>query len=262
MLSNYMFGILVILLIIVIIVMYYLWNETKKNKNEISILQSDMNALREGFDQSSKKIEELESFDQPQSPKKSVSKMSQQNILEHLMGNMNGFNISDFMRSGEEDEETEYESSDEEESEEEESEEEASEEEASGEEASDEEEESGEEESDHVEEESYETVSEDEEEEASHEVDEVEEEVHEEEVEEEVHEEEVEEEVHEVEAVEEVKPVEEESKIILMEEVDLGKKPIQAASNFEEGHVERGGDKRMYVVALNKKGVKYWKVSK
>ncbi len=257
MLSNYMFGILVILLIIVIIVMYYLWNETKKNKNEISILQSDMNALREGFDQSSKKIEELESFDQPQSPKKSVSKMSQQNILEHLMGNMNGFNISDFMRSGEE--ETEYESSDEEESEEEASDEEESEEEASDEDESEEdesgeEEASGEEESDHVEEESYETVSEDEEE-TSHE-----EEV--EEVEEEVHEEEVEEEVHEVEAVEEVKPVEEESKIILMEEVDLGKKPIQAASNFEEGHVERGGDKRMYVVALNKKGVKYWKVSK
>ncbi len=259
MLSNYMFGILVILLIIVIIVMYYLWNETKKNKNEISILQSDMNALREGFDQSSKKIEELESFDQPQSPKKSVSKMSQQNILEHLMGNMNGFNISDFMRSGEEEEETEYESSDEEESEEEASDEEESEEEASDEDESEEdesgeEEASGEEESDHVEEESYETVSEDEEE-TSHE-----EEV--EEVEEEVHEEEVEEEVHEVEAVEEVKPVEEESKIILMEEVDLGKKPIQAASNFEEGHVERGGDKRMYVVALNKKGVKYWKVSK
>lgn len=256
MLSNYMFGILVILLIIVIIVMYYLWNETKKNKNEISILQSDMNALREGFDQSSKKIEELESFDQPQSPKKSVSKMSQQNILEHLMGNMNGFNISDFMRSGEEEEETEYESSDEEESEEEasdedeseeeasdeeESEEEVSDEDESGEEESGEEEASGEEESDHVEEESYETVSEDGEEEASHEVEEVEEEVHE---------------------VEEVKPVEEESKIILMEEVDLGKKPIQAASNFEEGHVERGGDKRMYVVALNKKGVKYWKVSK
>ncbi len=88
MLSNYMFGILVILLIIVIIVMYYLWNETKKNKNQISILESDMIALRDRVENNSKKVDEMENFENTQASsfKKSPSKMmDQQTLLEHLM---------------------------------------------------------------------------------------------------------------------------------------------------------------------------------
>ncbi len=250
-LSNYMFGILVILLIIVIIVMYYLWNETKKNKNEISILHSDMSALRERLEHSAKKVEELESFESSQIPSKNVSKMSQQNILEHLMGNMGGFDISDFMRNGQDDEE---ESSEEEEESGEEEEESGEEEEESGEEedeSGEEEEESGEEEEgsgeeyveeegsgeEYVEEEgSGEEYVEEEKCEACEQIEEQEEEIKE--------------------NVEDVKEV------VFNEKMDFGKKPIQSASNFEEGYTERGMDKKMYVVALNKKGVKYWKVQK
>ncbi len=247
-LSNYMFGILVILLIIVIIVMYYLWNETKKNKNEISILHSDMSALRERLEHSAKKVEELESFESSQIPSKNVSKMSQQNILEHLMGNMGGFDISDFMRNGQDDEE---ESSEEEEESGEEEEESGEEEEESGE----EEEESGEEEDESGEEEEESG----EEEEGSGEEYVEEEGSGEEYVEEEKCEacEQIEEQEEEIkENVEDVKEV------VFNEKMDFGKKPIQSASNFEEGYTERGMDKKMYVVALNKKGVKYWKVQK
>jgi hypothetical protein len=269
MLSNYMFGILVILLIIVIVVMYYLWNETKKNKNEITILQSDMSALRERLDQSSKKIDELESFESSHSqyPRKNVSKMSEQNILEHLMNNMQGFDVSDFMRSGNEEDYEDEEESDEDSGEEEEEMSGEEEEEMSGEEeemSGEEEEMSGEEEEMSGEEE--EEMSGEEEDESDEESGEEEEEMSGEEEEEEEmsgeEEEVVEEEV--CDACEEPK-VEEVKEIIFSSEevqMDLGKKPIQGASSFEEGHIEPGMDKRKYIVAVNKKGSKYWKLYK
>ena len=264
MVSGYMFGILVILLVIVIIVMYYLWNETKKNKNTISILESDLSALRERLENVSKKYNELDNYTEQQVPSngfgKGMSKMSQQqSILETLMGSMNGMNIHDFMdlngegddndeeddedyESGDDEDDSDdedYESGDDEDDsneEEEEGDEEEEEEEGDEEEG---EEEYVEEEVDGEEESVYEDVSGDEECDAcgTDEVEEIVEEVIEEEV-----------------KTEDVKN-------IVFDEIG-GKKPIHSASNFETGHIEVGLDKKKYIVALNKKDVKYWKVYK
>ncbi len=285
-LSNYMFGILVILLIIVIIVMYYLWNETKKNKNQISILESDVIALRERVENNSKKMDEIENFENNQSSsfKKSPSKMlSQQNILEQLMGNIN---IHDYMNNG--DEEEEYDDDEEEEYEEEDE---------NDDEEDEEEDENDDEEDDEDEEEEYEEEGEEEyeeEEEEEYEEEEGNEEANE------IDEEEVKENILDIDQdntnnVEEdnINNVEEDNtnnveeyntnnveeyntnnveeyniKNIVFEanndiEMEVsGKKPIKSASNFEEGYIEKGLDKKMYVVALNKRGVKYWKVQK
>ena len=259
-LSTYMFGILVLLLIIVIIVMYYLWNETKKNKNTITMLESDMEAIRGRLEKASKHIEQLESFEMPGGGveqmgmgmgKGGPSKMAQQqHILEQLMG---GLGMRDFMQTGEDDDEYDDEEDE------------------SGSEEDDEEMSGDESGSSGSEEESeYETVNEDDEEEecdacGTHDDEEMKEHVMEEHV--------------ETESVEHEElpnePTYEEIPVVISPEMNdhinnlLGelnidggnnkKFPVKTPSECEVGVVMKGGDSKDYVVALNKRGGKYWK---
>ena len=274
-LSTYMFGILVLLLIIVIIVMYYLWNETKKNKNTITMLESDMEAIRGRLEKASKHIEQLESFEMPGGGAESMgmgkggpSKMAQQHILEQLMG---GLGMRDFMQTGEDDED-EYESESED--------------------ASDSGEESGEDMSGDASGSSeYETVDEDEgEDEGEGEEEENADDLEEcdacgthDEMDEHVMEE------HEMESVDhdtlpdmsgdasgsETAHTEAPFVPVISAEMNdhinnlLGelnidggnnkKFPVKTPSECEVGVVMKGGDSKDYVVSLNKRGGKYWK---
>ena len=264
-LSTYMFGILVLLLIIVIIVMYYLWNETKKNKNTITMLESDLEAIRGRLEKTTKHMEELESFEMAGGDsgahmgmgKMHPSKlMQQQNILEHLMG---GLGMRDFMHSGDSEEGSDEDMS-EQQDEDEDEDEDMSEQQDEDEEGSDEDEGSNEESE-------YETVDEEEEEQ--------------EEQEEEEHcdacgdaEPETEEVEHD-DLPEEPATIEPPFVPVISTEMNdhinniLGelnidggnnkKFPAKTPSECEVGDVMKGGDSKEYVVSLNKRGGKYWK---
>ncbi len=263
-LSTYMFGILVLLLIIVIIVMYYLWNETKKNKNTITMLESDMEALRGRLEKNSKHIEQLESFEMPGADgmgNSGPSKlMQQQHILEQLMG---GLGMRDFMQTGEDDEEEEYESDEDEDMSGD----------ASG---SGEDEESDEEDEDMSgdasgsgsgEESEYETVDEEGKEDGEAEECDACGSHHEEE--EESPEVDMEETEHadlpdEPTFVPVITPEMDDRINNLLGELNVDgannkKFPAKTPSECEVGVVMKGGDSKDYVVSLNKRGGKYWK---
>ncbi len=262
-LSTYMFGILVLLLIIVIIVMYYLWNETKKNKNTITMLESDLEAIRGRLEKTSKHIEELESFEmaggdagaQMGMGKMHPSKlMQQQNILEHLMG---GLGMRDFMHSGDSEEGSDEGSDEDEEDEEDEDEDE-------DEQQEDDEDDEDEEQQDEGsnEESEYETVDEEEQQEEE-ECDACgDAEAEEEEVEHDVLPEEpatIEPPFIPVISTEMNDHINNILGELNIDGVNNKKFPAKTPSECEVGDVLKGGDSKDYVVALNKRGGKYWK---
>jgi hypothetical protein len=257
MLSNMTLGILILLLLILIFVVYYVWNDSKKNRNQIMILESDVASLRDTVGDLHKKLDDVMGHGVEVPRKQGGGGANRMNeTSEILQSFMNQLNFGDLMNQGYF--EDEGESGEEDSSEEEES--------GSGEEESYEEE-SGEEESGSGEEESGEEESGEEE---SGEEESGEEESGEET--ESVEEERVEEEEHaswEPEPVVEEEPSPEEPKVeelipdLSHLEINFtGKKPSADPTSLDEGYIQAGGDGKQYVVALNKRGAKYWKVYK
>ena len=245
MLSNMTLGILILLLLILIFVVYYVWNDSKKNRNQIMILESDVASLRETVGDLQKKVDDVMGHGGERRQEGSENRMADTSDI--LQSFMNQLNLGDLMNQGyfedEDEEEDEEEGSGEEDSSEEEysDEEEESLEEESG------EEESGEEES--GEEESAEEGSVVEEEKSSLG-------------------EPVEDLVEEPVVVEEVPVITEEVKATAMDSLAqmeftyTGKKPSTDPSSFDEGYIQKGGDGKEYMVSRNKKGVPFWKIYK